>query len=244
MKKRLSALLLGSVLALSLVGCNNAKTQSDKTSESNAPQSVVTSSAADNAYIEYVQATVDISDQKMSESKVDLSDPQAYVITNEQELVDFEEKYRNTYSLNEVDSGQTFADAELDYNAEFFAQRALVVLVVKYVPKTEASTGIITASGSELKIDLYAKQPKETEQASYTCMLLSIPKTGFGMSDSPTVRINHINSEEIVEDTEETEDGDMEIVSEGEASEESVQSSSVESTAKSSQSSAKTSKQG
>lgn len=162
MKRKLSILLIGSVIAVSLAGCGGSQpaessgsanentssvTSSDSEGTSNSENSQNGESNADTSsensasessddeeikYIDTNEISVAISAEVMSKSSAKLDEPAVYVITSVDELNKFYNDHKDEYSLDKSDSGDTFKTVSENMDNDYFADTAAVITVIKY----------------------------------------------------------------------------------------------------------------
>ena len=203
MKKTLSILLIGSVIAAALAGCN-ITTNKDNTSKDESSAVLDTSSVSDTAdnsaeeiadtedvedgetvtdqkslnpsgFIEIGYDTIDISDEEAAKANLDLTETKTFTISSKKELDEFYQENADKYLLDKVDSGKTFQEASKEYDDDFYSIYNQVIIVYQYETDTEAEPEA-KVDDKELTIDLYAKQPESADKTAYSCMVLRYDK--------------------------------------------------------------------
>ena len=223
MKKIASALLLSCALVLPLCGCGsgtvyqasqNSATKTVEISQNSQTEEFTNEGYKNNP--QYNSAVLDISDDNMKKSKVDLSEPVVFTISNVEDMENFQSKYETTYSLNNVDSGETFNEITKDFNAAYFDSRCVVVILTSYKKGTESNAGMISYDGKTITLDYYAAKPADGDDVAFGGEVISIMRDDLGKKGNPEIKLNRIDGEEITEDP-----GDAEIITDdGETSEE------------------------
>ncbi len=183
MKKKLSALLISSVIAVSFAGCQPS--EPSNTSSANSENQGSVSSSLQNSesstdeeisYImEYVVSPVSLSTEKMDSKSLDLSSPVAFTITSSEELENFYNKNKDTYCLDVVESGPTFSDRVNSLEENYFDEGDIIIVIQKYSPESEIEFFDIGTQGNRLIINTQFKKPSSGKTA-YACSLIQITK--------------------------------------------------------------------
>lgn len=248
MKKKLSVLLMSSVIAVACAGCQSdtAADSSDKTSsaaessvsvsenstvssntEVSAENSISvsddieiennisvaddenfdeienTETGVDNTFFECAYNSIDISDEKMRLSSIDLSSPAIYTVTTADELKQFYNKNKDTYCLDEVDSGVTFSEATDLCDDMYFEEYDMIIIIQKYNKEDDIDLGDVYVEDSELKINILKTEPSLSD-ASFNCSLVRVAKQDRGDAKpvvvvAPPMEItSEINYDEVI----------------------------------------------
>lgn len=241
MKKKLSVILMSSVIAVSCAGCQSAPAAetSDKVSSISESSTSVSESVSDissetqnslensmDSYdienssvssvqsntestdeegteqkiitknLEYAFTPIDISDSNMALQSINLKEPAVHTVTTQDELKQFYDKYKTTYSLDEVDSGNPFSEVTKSCNEDYFVENDIIFVVQNYNKDEEIDFDIIYVENSELKITTLRSEPSSTDSA-YTCSLIRVAKNDRGNA-KPVIIISE-PQEEIIE---------------------------------------------
>lgn len=251
MKRKLSILLIGSIIAVSFAGCGNNSPSESKNPESNTSNtsSLSSSASSDNSssaeqndengenssnvsaqvqqsennenqtsqdgfistngtqYIDTSAIVVSISNENMAKSTSNLDEPSVYLITSADELSKFYEQYKEDYSLDTVDSGDTFSDTISAFDDEYFKLGALVITVFKYDKTQDSELGEISREGNDLSVLIYAEKPEKAENTAWQLIIGSVSKSDVENS-TPKASIVSILSAFTDEDP----NGDAEVI--------------------------------
>ena len=154
--------------------------------------------------------SVDISDEKVAAENPDITGSEVYYITSTKELDDFYEKYKKTYSLDEVDSGLVFKAAVSSLGSDYFKENDVFIVVEKYEKGSEFTAGDLYKQDGVTVMDIYKDDPGSAESTAYILDITGALKTDLGGS---APKINILPSGGYITDKPDDED---EIVSEGE----------------------------
>ena len=161
-------------------------------------------------YLDPLKMSVDISDEKVAAENPDITGSEVYYITSTKELDDFYEKYKKTYSLDEVDSGLVFKAAVSSLGSDYFKENDVFIVVEKYEKGSEFTAGDLYKQDGVTVMDIYKDDPGSAESTAYILDITGALKTDLGGS---APKINILPSGGYITDKPDDED---EIVSEGE----------------------------
>ena len=123
---------------------------------------------------------VNIKDSNADTKSIDMSSPQFYVLTNEQELNDFMTKYDKQYSLSQSDSGITFKEYVETLDDNYFEFSTLIAIPAKYDKDSEPDIGMITVDDNNYTVEVYVQKPASEAQTDCVCFALNAYKSDLG----------------------------------------------------------------
>lgn len=144
--------------------------------------------AGQSKYLTMTVYSTAVSKKNMTAQSIDLSSPSVTKITDTKELKEFYEKYKTTYSLDDVDSGQPFSDITADFDNNFFADNDVVVIVQTCDSESGVEVGEAYIDNSELKITVCKNEPSSADKTAYNCSVIVLNKADVG-SAKPSVEI-------------------------------------------------------
>ena len=191
---------------------SSAESQAESKAESSAESQAESSEEEiePRKYLDPLKMSVDISDEKVAAENPDITGSEVYYITSTKELDDFYEKYKKTYSLDEVDSGLAFKAAVSSLGSDYFKENDVFIVVEKYEKGSEFTAGDLYKQDGVTVMDIYKDDPGSAESTAYILDITGALKTDLGGS---APKINILPSGGYITDKPDDED---EIVSEGE----------------------------
>ncbi len=191
---------------------SSAESQAESKAESSAESQAESSEEEiePRKYLDPLKMSVDISDEKVAAENPDITGSEVYYITSTKELDDFYEKYKKTYSLDEVDSGLVFKAAVSSLGSDYFKENDVFIVVEKYEKGSEFTAGDLYKQDGVTVMDIYKDDPGSAESTAYILDITGALKTDLGGS---APKINILPSGGYITDKPDDED---EIVSEGE----------------------------
>ena len=191
---------------------SSAESQAESKAESSAESQAESSEEEiePRKYLDPLKMSVDISDEKVAAENPDITGTEVYYITSTKELDDFYEKYKKTYSLDEVDSGLVFKAAVSSLGSDYFKENDVFIVVEKYEKGSEFTAGDLYKQDGVTVMDIYKDDPGSAESTAYILDITGALKTDLGGS---APKINILPSGGYITDKPDDED---EIVSEGE----------------------------
>ena len=218
MKKKLSILLMSSVIAVSFAGCQTDT--SDNNASSSVPESSVSASSEDtsaeesensensdtsadessdeNIMPEYLSALTSytiLSSDKLNSKSPDLSEPAVFTVTNSDELDKFYDEYKDTYFLDDVESKFTFTETiETVFGESYLDENDIIIMVQKYDSDYGIEVNEVYVEGSELKIQVYKNTPASADKTAYSCCFMGISKADRADAEPVIVEVPAINT--------------------------------------------------
>lgn len=221
MKKKLSILLMSSVIAVSLAGCqtdtssnssvssapessSSTSLSSDEASVDESDTSAVegeSSESSDNSleessskisaeeYISVLISSATLSTEKWKLKSIDLSEPIVFTITSSDEMDKFYEEYKDTYSLDDVESNLTFSEIiDTVYSDAYFDGNDIIIIIQKYDTDDDIEINEVYIEDSKLKINVYKNEPSSDEKTGYNCSFVGISKDERGSAEPVIVQ--------------------------------------------------------
>lgn len=185
-KKKLSALIISSVIMVLFAGCQSDNQQStSRSSDVGGDYSLVFSDVSENndeksnesskvQITYYTVWSVEPSAKAVLAKAPDLREPVIFTIKTYDEFLKFYNDNKDKYSLDDVESGVSFADIMKDFDSVLFDENDAFIIIQEYEKNDGIEFQDIYINGSKLEICVAKKEV--SSNAAFNCSIVSVPK--------------------------------------------------------------------
>ena len=146
-------------------------------------------------YLNNGQIPIDVADKNINTAAVkDLNKP--LYIDSYQEFTKFYSDNKNSWSLDEVENGETFSSAATEFDETFFENQCVIITLQQYEKGTDIEVGDVYRDSKGSMITICKESAKSQASGAYMLFLITVQKADLN-NTKPEIEI--VSAENYIE---------------------------------------------